>query len=139
MSKNIYFAASIRGGRNNAFTFKKMIDLINQQHTVLTEQVGDIFLSTEEQCFNEDHKIYTTDINLLKQSDIVIAECTTASLGVGYELCYAEQLEKPTHIFYNIKKCDLSAMIKGDPYFNLHPYETQDELFKELDLLLKSL
>lgn len=33
--------------------------------------------------------VYERDIEWLRQSDIGVAECTSPSLGVGYELAYA--------------------------------------------------
>ena len=34
----------------------------------------------------------------LKECDVVIAECTRPSLGVGYELSSAENLKKPVNV-----------------------------------------
>ncbi len=137
--KTIYFCGSIRGGRENATTYQKMIHHIQQNHNVLTEHIGNTNLNTNEQTYDKDKHIYTTDINLLNQADLLIAECTIPSLGVGYELCYLEQKGKPVHIFYNPTKCNLSAMIKGNNYFHLYPYTNEEELFTLLDELLKTL
>ena len=72
----------------------------------------------------------------LRESDVVIAECTCPSLGVGYELAYAEHLEIPVHVFYNPSKCSLSAMITGDSYFHIHPYSSKEEIFTTLNSIL---
>lgn len=45
-----------------------------------------------------DHEIRTKDINWLQESDVVVAETTHPSLGVGYELDYAEKINKPVRI-----------------------------------------
>ena len=37
-----------------------------------------------------DIHVYERDIEWLRQSDIGVAECTSPSLGVVYELAYAE-------------------------------------------------
>ena len=37
MEKKVYFAGSIRGGREDAAVYKRIIDYINATDTVLTE------------------------------------------------------------------------------------------------------
>lgn len=70
-------------------------------------------------------EIYTRDCAWLSASDLVIAECSSASLGVGYELCYAEKLNKPTLVLYNeTQPKRLSGMIAGhDDYFEVALYK----------------
>ena len=72
-----------------------------------------------------------------RESDMVIAECTCPSLGVGYELAYAEARSIPVYIFYDKNKSNLSAMLNGNAYFTILPYETEDDLFCELDRIQK--
>lgn len=128
MSK-VYFAGSIRGGRNDAAVYKKMIDYIKQKHTVLTEHVGDISYSAfETKDGAKDRQIYNQDTAWLRECDFVIAECSVPSLGVGYELAYAEKYSKPVYILYRKAACELSAMLTGDEYFKIYRYETWDEL-----------
>jgi putative deoxyribonucleoside 5'-monophosphate N-glycosidase len=40
MEKKVYFAGSIRGGREDAAVYKRIIDYINRTDTVLTEHIG---------------------------------------------------------------------------------------------------
>jgi len=80
--------------------------------------------------------IYERDTEWLRQSDMVIAECTCPSLGVGYELAYAEAHNIPVYIFYDKTKANISAMLNGNEYFNIIPYESEDEIYPELDNLL---
>lgn len=137
MKKKIYFAGSIRGGRVDASLYHNMIDHMKQLgNTVLTEHVGSTKLCLEEQGRDGDSRIYNQDTAWLRECDLVVAECTCPSLGVGYELAYAEHHEKPVHIFYNRNKCQLSAMLTGNTYFNIYPYENEEELFNLLDTLL---
>ncbi len=105
-------------------------------HVVLTEHVGSDHLCLNEQGHDRDAAIYEQDTAWLRESDVVIAECTCPSLGVGYELAYAERFEIPVHIFYNTSKCALSAMLTGDSYFLIHPYEKEEEIFKMLEDIL---
>ncbi len=133
----IYFAGSIRGGRVDAELYQRMISYMQSQgHNVLTEHVGSGKLCLSEQGRDRDAAIYNQDTAWLRESDVVIAECTCPSLGVGYELAYAERFEVPVHIFYNPSKCALSAMLTGDSYFHIHPYNTEEEIFITLDKIL---
>lgn len=132
----IYFAGSIRGGRTDAELYQRMIAYIQRRHTVLTEHVGDLSKSKTEGLANRDKAIYEQDIAWLRESDLVIAECTTPSLGVGYELAYAEKYQKPVHIFYDKSRTKISAMLSGNSYFKLHPYRNEEELYRILDEVL---
>ena len=132
----IYFAGSIRGGRVDADLYRRMIEYMQKSHDVLTEHVGSPDLNLTEQG-KRDVEIYDQDTAWLRESDILIGECTCPSLGVGYELAYAEKFGKPCHIFYDRSKVHLSAMLTGNPYFHIHPYESEDQIYEVLDTILK--
>lgn len=136
MNKKVYFAGSIRGGRVDAALYHRIIEYIQLTDTVLTEHVGSSTLNLIEQGRSRDALIYDRDTAWLRECDVVIAECTCPSLGVGYELAYAEHLGKPIHIFYNKSKTQLSAMLTGDPYFQIHPYEKEEVIFDTLKDIL---
>ncbi len=132
MSRKIYFAGSIRGGRSDAALYRKMIDFLKEDNIVLTEHVG--YLAKEVS--HNDREIYRQDTGWIRECDLLIAECTCPSLGVGYELAFAEKLNKPCHILYNEKKASLSAMLSGDPYFHIHAYSDEKEVFAILSEIL---
>lgn len=134
--KKVYFAGSIRGGRADAELYKRIIKFIQRNHVVLTEHVGDLSLSKTEGLKNRDVAIYEQDTAWLRESDMVIAECTTPSLGVGYELAYAEAHGIPVHIFYNKSSTNLSAMLSGDQYFKIHPYSLEEEVYPIIEAIL---
>ena len=137
MNKKVYFAGSIRGGRQDASLYKRMIEYIQKTDIVLTEHIGDPSKSSLETKENAQKEIYERDIEWLKSSDVVIAECTNPSLGVGYEMAYSEKIGKPVYIFYDKTRCALSAMLTGDDYFNIIPYEKEEEIYPLLDKILK--
>ena len=110
-NKKVYFAGSIRGGRVDADLYRRLIAYIQRTDTVLTEHVG------------------KNNLNLM-------GECTCPSLGVGYELAYAEAHGIPCHIFYDSTKTQLSAMLTGNPYFHIHPYTTEADIYPLLDQIL---
>lgn len=137
MNKKVYFAGSIRGGRVDADLYRRMIAYIQRTDTVLTEHVGKDNLCLVEQGREQDAMIYNQDTAWLRESDILIGECTCPSLGVGYELAYAERFGIPCHLFYNKSKTQLSAMLTGNSYFDIHPYESEDDIFAALDEILR--
>ena len=132
----IYFAGSIRGGRIDAALYQRLIAYMQRTDIVLTEHIGRPDLNLMEQG-KRDVEIYDQDTAWLRESDILIGECTCPSLGVGYELAYAEKIGKPCHIFYDRTKTQLSAMLTGDPYFNIHPYEKEEDIYPILDRILR--
>lgn len=133
--KKVYFAGSIRGGRIDAGLYARMIRYIQKTDIVLTEHIGNPDLNLKEQG-KRDVEIYEEDMAWLRESDVVIAECTCPSLGVGYELAYAEKIGKPCHIFYDRTKTHLSAMLTGNSYFRIHPYDEEDFIFQTIDEIL---
>lgn len=137
MNKNVYFAGSIRGGRVDADLYKRIIDYIRQTDTVLTEHVGKSNLSLKAQTREIDTHIYERDTNWLKSSDVVIAECTCPSLGVGYELAFAEAHNIPVFIFYDSSKSNISAMLNGNHNFTVIPYATESEIYPHIDKILR--
>ena len=90
----IYFAGSIRGGRDDRQLYADIIKLLRNHGEVLTEHVGNDALSSYgEQHFTNEY-IYNRDVEWLMSADVVIAEVTTPSLGVGYEIAKAEDAGK---------------------------------------------
>ena len=134
--KKVYFAGSIRGGRVDAELYKRMIEYIKTRADVLTEHVGDLSLSLYEGENGRDRMIYEQDTAWIRECDLLIAECTCPSLGVGYELAYAEKLGKSCCVFSDKNKGNLSAMINGNKYFTVIPYRSEEELFERLDEIL---
>lgn len=137
MNKKIYFAGSIRGGRNDATLYKRMIDYMKRTNIVLTEHIGKSNMSLKAQTKTVNTHIYERDTGWLRECDIVIAECTCPSLGVGYELGYAEAHGIPVFVFYNKSKANLSAMLNGNAHFTIVPYETEVECFSRLEDILQ--
>ena len=136
MNKKIYFAGSIRGGRVDADLYRRIIQFVQQTDTVLTEHVGSSNLILHEQGRERDARNYDQDTAWLRHSNLLLAEWTCPSLGVGYELAYAEHRGIPCHIFYDKTKAQLSAMLTGNPYFHIHPYESEEQIYAVLTQLL---
>lgn len=132
--QKIYFAGSIRGGRQDAVLYGDMISFLEERGAqVLTEHVGLESLQQEGERNMTEEEIFDRDMAWLRESDMLIAECTTPSHGVGYELARARDMGKQVHIFYDLNRGRLSAMLAGDTSFILHPYSSREELFETLD------
>jgi nucleoside 2-deoxyribosyltransferase len=136
---NIYFAGSITGGREDAPIYLKLIDYLKTKGVVLTEHLGSSnLLSTGED--KSPEYIYLRDVNWIKEADIVIAEVTKPSLGVGYEIGLAENLNKKIICLYrendDNKDKMLSKMISGNKYNTIIKYKTIDEIILILNKLI---
>ncbi|MEX0930063.1 MAG: nucleoside 2-deoxyribosyltransferase [Candidatus Paceibacterota bacterium] len=125
---NIYFAGSIRGGRDDAELYKQMIDFLNEHGTVLTEHLGSTELGDQGEDVS-DEDIYDRDIRLIDKADLIVAEVSTPSLGVGYEIGYAESKGKRIVLLHrNTAERTLSAMIGGNEAHPLIRYDGLDDL-----------
>jgi len=128
-SMKIYFAGAIRGGRDDAKLYKEIITFLENKGQVLTEHVGYQDLDSMGEKGGIDTTIYNRDMKWLKSADTIIAEVTTPSLGVGYELGIAEKLKKPILCLYRSGEGKhISAMVKGNKIFTCRDYNNITEL-----------
>lgn len=127
--KRIYFCGSIRGGQDLVETYARIINLLQKHGKVLTEHIADPNILEKEEQLQTDNDIYEQDISWLKESDIVIAEVTVPSIGVGYEVGYAVRMKKPILCLYK-EGADhkISAMISGCPDVEIVHYKSFDKL-----------
>ncbi|KAJ8301960.1 hypothetical protein KUTeg_020947, partial [Tegillarca granosa] len=102
MERKIYFCGSIRGGRNDAQLYARLIDELKKYGTVLTEVIGKPYLEEVNHDIGEarEKRIYEKDCQWLKESDIVIAEATQPSLGVGFEIGASIALNKKLLVLF---------------------------------------
>ncbi len=118
----IYFSASIAGGRKYLDIYKKLVAFMKEKgHVVLSEHIirDDIF-GHEEKWASKN--VFEQDIQWLDECDIVIAEVSNPSLGVGYEICYALTIGKKVLCVYQ-KGLFISKMITGNTAKNLTLFE----------------
>ena len=134
----IYFAGAIRGGRDETDIYNNIITYLSSKAEVLTEHVGSFKLMTIGEINRSDREIFMRDMEWLESADLVIAEVTTPSLGVGYELGIAAKLKIPVLCLYRpIKGKRLSAMISGNEKFNCQAYQTLDDAKVHINKFLK--
>ena len=132
----IYVSGSIYGGRQKIETYKVIINALEKYGEVLDKQIIDDDVIKKEE-FQRDEDIFTDLEGLLKSSDIVFAEVTVPSLGVGYELGFADKLGKKIIAVYDLNVVDkVSTMIRGNKRINLIGYHDISEIINRLDELL---
>jgi 2'-deoxynucleoside 5'-phosphate N-hydrolase len=125
--KKVYFACSIRGGRDDAEIYESLVGAIRPHAVVLTEIFADQKL-TPQGMNKPAPEIWETDLAWVREADVLIAEVTNPSLGVGYEIAKAEEWGKPILALYRPSpERKLSAMILGSPHVTNHEYATLEE------------
>ena len=92
-------------------------------------------MTDQGEATKSDVEIFSRDVAWINEADVIVAEVTAPSLGVGYELGIGEFLEKPVICLYREKDGQrLSAMIAGNPRFEVQVYQDVDaavELVKD--------
>ncbi|MCL2719071.1 MAG: nucleoside 2-deoxyribosyltransferase [Lachnospiraceae bacterium] len=135
----IYFAGSIRAGRDDVEYYNQIIAVLKEYGEVLTEHVGDYSLSLAGQSQFTDKYIHDRDLDWLLSSDVVVAEVTYPSLGVGYEIGIAVKEKVPVvALFRENNKKQLSAMISGCDSINVIKYSDIDALLPKLHDIVRS-
>ena len=128
MAKKVYFACSIRGGGDTT-NYEAIIKAIK---VAGVEVLSEVFVHDAIHLGGSplpEPEIFLRDTTMIQSADAVVAEVTNPSLGVGYELAYAEHLQKPVLcLFDNTSGRNLSAMIKGNPYFSIIEYSQEVSL-----------
>jgi hypothetical protein len=126
--KKVYFACSVRGGRDDKDLYQEIVTFLKQHAMVLTEFNVDKDL-TPLGTPGATSKTYARDMEMLEQAELMIAEVTTPSLGVGYEIAQAEARGIPILALYRPQPDkSLSAMIDGSPKTQVAYYQTMDEV-----------
>jgi nucleoside 2-deoxyribosyltransferase len=138
VTATIYFSGAISGGRADVALYRRIVDMLEAEGCrVLAGAVAAEHISASGETI-APREIFTRDVGWLDEADLVVAEVSMPSLGVGYEIAYARHLRRipvialwrPAHV----TRC--SAMIGGDPGVELIEY---DEPAAMLPRLLESI
>ena len=133
----IYFAGSIRGGREDMVLYQNLIGFLQKYGEVLTEHIGDPNLTDKGEKYLSNAQIHDRDMSWLIESDLIIAEVSTPSLGVGYEIGRAIESGKRIICLYREgSSSQLSAMINGCPNLLLIKYAGFDDFKKHITAFL---
>ena len=120
--------------------YKKIISFLTEFGEVLTEHIGNESLSSFGETERTDENIYDRDVSWIDEADLVVAEVSVTSLGVGYEIGYAEAKGKKIICLYEeVEGKRLSAMLTGNKNVSVLSYKGLDDLKSKLGTFIKSL
>ncbi len=108
---NIYCAGPIKGDISFQKFYTEIIAHINSLGLTALSELNKEFSGKKSLTAEE---IFKRDTSWLKKSDLIIAEVSGPSLGVGFEIAFGlYQLKIPVLALYNKKVKKVSAMITG--------------------------
>ena len=137
---NIYFSCSITGGRQDQEAYAAIVEyLLQQGHEVPTAHLSQPDIMDLEKVVTP-LDIYQRDVNWVTGCEALIAEVSTPSHGVGYEIALANYLQKPVLCCYRSGKA-ISKMISGNPspLRKVISYKSITELVAQVELFLLEL
>ena len=115
---NIYFACSITGGREFESVYQLITRALEEDHHhVPTAHLAGPGVASVEAIIGPI-EVYTRDTTWIRECDVLIAEISVPSHGVGYEIGYALGLGKSVLALYQQGR-KVSKMISGNPDPNL--------------------
>jgi 2'-deoxynucleoside 5'-phosphate N-hydrolase len=127
----IYFAGAILGGRENLPVYRHIVGFLKDRgHDVLTEHVARQRVLEEESLLTPQ-QVYERDMEWLRDSVATIAEVSTPSLGVGYEIATTLHLKKPVLCLYQSDRT-ISKMVTGNQSIRTLTYADRQELENHL-------
>jgi nucleoside 2-deoxyribosyltransferase len=111
--KKIYFSCSITGGRSEEAIYTAIVDdLLALGYDVLSAHLARRGVTLLEQRVDA-REVYQRDVFWIKDCDALVAEVSTPSHGVGYEIALALVLHKPVLCLYR-QGARVSKMITGN-------------------------
>ncbi|HMG74480.1 MAG TPA: nucleoside 2-deoxyribosyltransferase [Pyrinomonadaceae bacterium] len=129
----IYFAGEIRGGREDSALYLELVELLRPYGTVLTEHIADEQLTSLGESM-DDRAIHDRDLAWLKEADCLVAEVTTPSLGVGFEIGKATEWGLwVLCLFRPNTGRTLSALIGGSDRLTVREYQDACQVKKIFD------
>lgn len=115
---NIYFACSITGGRKDEDIYKLIVRAMQADgHEVPTAHLAERRAVGYETAHTPE-EVYTRDVSWIDECDVLIAEVSTPSHGVGYEVGYALQNGKPVLCLHR-QDVHVSKMLTGNTHANI--------------------
>jgi nucleoside 2-deoxyribosyltransferase len=134
---NIYFSCSLTGGRSDEEAYRAIVaHLLAVGHEVPTAHLAEPTVMDLELVV-APAEVYARDILWIRGCDAVVAEVSTPSHGVGYEIAFALGLGKPVLCCYR-QGARVSKMITGNdsPGLQLCAYGALPQALKAIDAFL---
>jgi nucleoside 2-deoxyribosyltransferase len=109
----IYFSCSLTGGRRDEAAYRLIVDQLQAMgHMVLTAHLAHPQVMQEERTV-DPAEVYRRDVDWIEECQALVAEVSTPSHGVGYEIALALQRGKPVLCLYR-EGVPVSKMITGN-------------------------
>lgn len=138
----IYFTASTSHNGELIPYYKKILDLIKKQSVkvISGQQVADKKLLDNDKKLSAE-QIFSREQYYIGEADVVIAEASKPSLGVGSEVVYALSLGKPVLVLVmNGYEDKISPMIAGNPSENLYiEYYNKNTIENNVNSFIKNI
>jgi len=110
---NVYFSCSLTGGRQDQAMYAAIVThLVEGGHEVPTAHLAHHNVMDLEKVV-DPAEIYQRDVEWIRACDALVAEVSTPSHGVGYEIAYALQHGKPVLCCFR-QGARVSKMITGN-------------------------
>ena len=126
---NIYFACSITGGRKEESVYQRIVNtLISDGHQVPTAHLSSPDVMKLEDIV-DPIDVFTRDIQWIDNCQAMIAEVSTPSHGVGFEISYALSISKPILCLHQTS-IRVSKMLTGNknPRLSVIAYQSPDDI-----------
>ena len=134
MALTIYFAGAISGGRGDVAQYREIVSALERDgHRVLAGAVAAEHVGSDGERL-ESQAIFERDMGWIEQADVLVAEVSMPSTGVGYEIATARyRRDIPVICLYRpayTKRC--TAMVAGDRKIELIEYDDAAEMLGRL-------
>ena len=134
MPLTLYFAGAISGGRADVGHYRAIVAALEADgHRVLAGAVASEDVGAHGESL-EAAAIFTRDLAWIEEADVLVAEVSVPSTGVGYEIAAMRyRFGRPVICLYragHTKRC--SAMVAGDAGVELIEYEDAEEMLERL-------
>jgi nucleoside 2-deoxyribosyltransferase len=139
-SLNIYFGCSLTGGREHEAIYGDIVDhLLALGHEVPTAHLAQPGIMDLERIINPA-EVYQRDIAWIQASDGMIAEVSTPSHGVGYEIAFALSIGKPV-LCCHAENVAVSKMLTGndEALLRVDSYESSADALAIIDRFLEAI
>jgi len=123
----VYFAVPLQKNRNNILAKDISTILLSLGCKIVSEWV---LWDNSNPNLNKN-EIYERNCEALKSCELLVAELSNPSIGVGMEIMFAYNLGKKIICIYS--NTEISNMVKGLPGVILLPYKNLDDLKEKLD------
>jgi len=137
---NIYFACSITGGREFESIYQEIVAALTKDgHEIPTSHLAKSEAVENERLLTP-RDVYERDVNWINNCDVLVAEVSIPSHGVGYEIGFALNIGKPVLCLHH-KERKVSKMITGnpDPALTVCSYSSIEEAVSQIHTFLQSL